>query len=308
MPKMLFIGSKKIGLCSLAALADRIPPQDLVCGILDDSSDSRSCLQEMQAFCGKRQLTHFLLRDNSGLKAACERHKPFCVVVVGWYQIIPPSLLAMVPGGFAGIHASALPRYRGGAPLVWALINGENQVGVSLFYFSAGMDDGRIIEQRVLEVGPDESIGDLLVRVQDASIEMLKQKARAILEGGADAWEQDHGQATYASQRRPEDGLINWNWPAAKVHNFIRAQSRPYPGAFSFTGAGQDGEQAIHIWRARIFPRPYYGPPGRVVQSGRRGMIVCCGQGAVEVLEASRKDKPGVALHELISVGGQMRI
>jgi methionyl-tRNA formyltransferase len=188
-------------------------------------------------------------------------------LVAGWYWIIKPALLRTVPAGFLGLHQSLLPKYRGSAPLVWAALRGEEQTGVSLFYFDEGIDTGDIVDQVSFTVAPQETITDVLTKAESAAVELVTRYAGPL--------------ATYGSPRRPEDGRICWNQSASEVHNFIRAQTRPYPGAFTHLAE----EKVLRIWRASPFPYPYYGVPGLVGQKHMDGFVVACGEGAVTIQE-----------------------
>ena len=188
-----------------------------------------------------------------------------------------PDLLASAPGGFVGIHPSLLPRYRGGAPLVWAIINGESGSGVSLFHFHTGMDDGDIIGQKSFPIKQDDTIAEVWSKAQEGALGLIDDHFLDLLEGRAPRTAQDHSRATYCSQRRPQDGRIDWKLPAETIHNFIRAQSDPYPGAFSHNN---NGEKVV-VLKAAVFPQDYFGVPGLVAQPAGGGVLVCCGSGAL---------------------------
>lgn len=172
---------------------------------------------------------------------------PDFLLVIGWYFLIPQSIRNLAPLGCSGIHASLLPKYRGGSPLVWAIINGEQQTGISLFYFDDGVDSGDIIAQESFAIGEQETIRDVLVKAENASINVLKQYLPEIARGKAPRIKQKHDEAIYVPQRCPEDGKIDWRWDTGQIRNFIRAQTKPYPGAFTLL----DGKKVI-IWDADI--------------------------------------------------------
>ncbi len=173
--------------------------------------------------------------------------RPDLLVVIGWYYMMPPALRAMAKLGCVGIHASLLPRYRGGAPLVWALINGESETGVTLFHFADGVDDGDIVGQQALPIGPQDTIADLLSKAEDASLALVTQYVPQLASGTAPRIPQDHTQATTVPQRSPADGEIDWTWDAARIDRFIRAQTHPYPGAFTIVNG-----KRVRIWSATV--------------------------------------------------------
>lgn len=172
--------------------------------------------------------------------------KPDFLLVIGWYYMIPKSLRELANKGCAGIHASLLPKYRGGAPLVWAMINGEKETGISFFYFSDGVDDGDLIAQIKFSISESDTIKDLLEKTKQASLVLVEEYVPKIAQGTAPKLAQV-GEPTYVPQRKPEDGLIDWSWDNAKIKRFIKAQTKPYPGAFTII----DGKKLI-IWDADI--------------------------------------------------------
>jgi methionyl-tRNA formyltransferase len=214
---------------------------------------------------------------NIELADVVRRLKPAGVLVVGWYRVIDDATLAMPRIGFAGVHASLLPRYRGHSPLVWALINGEHTTGVTLFRFGAGVDDGDVIDQARFAILPDDTIAETLAKATEGTATVIERSFLSFLDGTALYIGQDHAAASYGGLRRPEDGQIDWTWPAERVHDFVRAQSRPYPGAYSRTDTGA----LIRIWRTARFPHPFYGVPGVVGATTVDGPLVACGDGAV---------------------------
>ncbi|MCB0429406.1 MAG: methionyl-tRNA formyltransferase [Flavobacteriales bacterium] len=169
------------------------------------------------------------------------------MVVIGWYHMIPAKVRNLASKGCVGIHASLLPKYRGGAPLVWAVINGERESGVTLFHMEDGVDDGDVVGQEAFEIGADEYIRDVLAKAEQASVRLVEKYVPRILAGDAPRIPQDPAAATVYPQRKPEDGQIDWSWDAEKIFNFIRAQSKPYPGAFTFV----EGKK-VTIWQADV--------------------------------------------------------
>lgn len=173
--------------------------------------------------------------------------KPDFLLAIGWYYMIPSYMLSQVPKGSAGIHASLLPKYRGNAPLVWAMINGEKETGISFFYFEKGVDEGDIIAQEKFAIEENDTIKEILAKTQQASIDILLKNLPLIANNTNAKIPQDHSQATLFPKRSPEDGLIDWNWDAKRIKNFIKAQTKPYPGAFTIING-----KKITIWDADI--------------------------------------------------------
>lgn len=283
MTRAMFIGSKQLGIEALRIVHD-IAPDNLarVATIEDTNDDERSELQEFRALTQRMETRLEVLDRPSQLDAVIDEVKPDLCLVVGWYWIIPSEVLQGVPQGVLGIHNSVLPKYRGGAPLVWAIINDEAESGVSLFYLDDGMDTGDLVAQASFAIEPDDAIGAVLARAVDATEQVLTSTYPSLLDGSAKRWSQKHEEATYGAMRRPEDGELDWSMTHLQVHNHIRAQSKPYPGAFTYLD-----DQKISMWKARPFERKYYGSPGQIVQIVEDGAVVTCGSGAVVLQETN---------------------
>lgn len=172
--------------------------------------------------------------------------EPDVILVMGWYYMVPKKIRHLAKYGAWGIHASLLPKYAGGAPLVWAIIEGQEKTGVSLFRLDDGVDDGDIIEQVEIEIHADDTIKEVYEKATGASKTILSKNLSNI--ASVSFTPQDKQKIEVYPQRKPEDGLIDLSWPAKKIYDFIRAQSPPYPGAFIKTA---DGKKII-IDKARL--------------------------------------------------------
>jgi len=160
--------------------------------------------------------------------------QPRLFVVIGWYHLIPSRVRALAPLGAVGIHWSLLPKYRGGSPLVWAMLNGEQETGASLFYLEDQVDAGKIIAQRRVPIARHEQVADLIRKLNEASTRLVVEFIPQILAGTATAWEQEEAAASFFPPRAPAQGRIDWHWPARRIYDFIRAQTLPYPCAFTY--------------------------------------------------------------------------
>jgi methionyl-tRNA formyltransferase len=278
--KVLFIGSKKLGLRCLQQMYSLGP--EYIAGVLttDDRDDRRCVLKDLEEFAAAKKIDFHIAGNNKETENVIKKISPDICFVVGWYRIIDKKTLQSVPNGFLGIHHSLLPKYRGGSPLVWAMVNGDKIVGTTMFSFAEGMDDGDIWAQEKVEIGQHDYISDVVVRLEEKAVSILKDKYIAILEGRIRPVPQEHEKATYCAQRTPEDGLIDWEKSAAEIYNFIRAQSEPYPGAFTFFNDGK-----LIIWRAHPDDRIYYGTPGQVAGRSGESVYVICGDNKPVVLE-----------------------
>ena len=213
---------------------------------------------------------------------------PDAMVVVGYGQIIPQSIIDIPRHGIINVHASLLPKYRGAAPIQWAIANGEKRTGITTMRIDAGLDTGDMLLKWETDIGPEENALELGQRLAAAGAQLL---VRTLSENPAPV-KQDSSQSTLAPILKKEDGLIDWNWPAEKIFNRTRG-FLPWPGAFS-----SFRNQGFHIWKARATADPGSGHPGRLRPIKKR-LLIDCGAGsaleAVEVQIEGRKRMPAEA-------------
>jgi len=201
---------------------------------------------------------------------------PDLILAIGWTRLLPAAILNIPRLGCVGLHASLLPRYRGRAPVNWAIINGETETGNTMFFLDEGVDAGDIIAQRRIPISDEDTCATVYDKAAAAAIEMLKENLPLLKEGRAPRSPQDHARATVMPKRRPEDGAIDWLRGARDLHNWVRALTHPYPGAFSFV----EGRR-LFVWEARVCrENAPPGDPGEVVRSDPAGgLVVATGDG-----------------------------
>jgi len=177
-----------------------------------------------------------------------QKWNPDLIVVSGWYHIIKKEILEIPPKGVIGLHSSLLPRYRGGAPLVWQLINGETKAGITLFYMDVGTDTGDIIGQKEVLIEENDDIGTLYKKVGEKGIILLREYIPQIANNCAPRKKQmEIEKYRVYPQRKKEDGRIDWSKSPVNIYNFVRAQTKPYPGAFSFYRGHQ-----VFLWKCKV--------------------------------------------------------
>jgi len=215
------------------------------------------------------------------LLEAIAQWKPDAFLVAGWYHMIPRSWRKIAPA--YGLHASLLPDYSGGAPLVWAMINGESKTGITMFQMDDGVDSGLIAGQKEESILPDDTIGTLYSRVEDRAQELLIEVLPQLADGTLKLRPQDERQRRVFPQRSPEDGWIDWTQDSADVERFIRSQTRPYPDAYtSFLG------KPMHIWRASAnIQSSTSSEPGRIRRTEKERFLISCGNKSLELREIS---------------------
>ena len=233
------------------------------------------------------------INDDGTLEAirACD---PELVFVVGWSQLVRSPFIALAREGVFGMHPTLLPRHRGRAAIPWAILSGLARTGVTLFEIVDGTaDSGAIVGQAVVDIGADETAETLFERISDAHVELIREFVPQLLTRSAPRSPQDPSRASSWPRRKPGDGIIDWETRARYLYDWVRAQTRPYPGAFTFLG-----DEKIIVWRARPVELDEVAPAGTVVARRPEGPVVACGEGALllEEVEAGRELSVGTRL------------
>jgi methionyl-tRNA formyltransferase len=209
-----------------------------------------------------------------------KRAAPDAVVIIAYGQIIPARLLTLPRLGWINLHGSLLPRYRGAAPIHWAIANGETTTGLTTMQIDAGMDTGPTLLQRELEIGPDETSPELGARMSEIGAGLIVDSLLRLDRGEISPVPQDPGKASYAPILKKEDGRIDWARTAAQIYNRMRGFA-PWPGAFTtFRG------QTCHLWGRpeRAVTAEGHVTPGEIVPS-TKDVHVVCGEGTCLRLE-----------------------
>src|SRR6266481_2659465 len=171
-----------------------------------------------------------------------QRLAPDCIVIIAYGQIIPAKLLPIPKLGWINLHASLLPKYRGAAPINWAIVNGETRTGLTTMRIDAGMDTGDMLLQHEIEIGPKETAPELAARMAEAGVQLMADTLRGLAAGKITPRPQDHSQATLAPMLKRDDGRIDWTRNAREIYNRMRGFA-PWPGVHSvFRG------HSCHLW------------------------------------------------------------
>jgi len=195
---------------------------------------------------------------------------PDCIVIIAYGQIIPASLLTIPKLGWINLHASLLPKYRGAAPINWAIANGETQTGLTTMRIDAGMDTGNILLQEELDIAPEETAPELAASMAEAGAPLMLDTLRRIAAGNLASRPQNNAEATYAPLLKKEDGRIDWNRPAQEIYNRMRGLA-PWPGAYS-----SFRRQTCHLWAEPFSLRTLaVSPPGTIVREDTQILIAC---------------------------------
>jgi methionyl-tRNA formyltransferase len=211
-----------------------------------------------------------------------QRLAPEAVVIIAYGQIVPQRLINIPRFGWINLHASLLPKYRGAAPVNWAILNGETRTGVTTMQIDAGMDTGPILLQEEAAIGPDDTAPELRKRLSELGAPLVVQSLRRLGGGEIQPREQDHSQATLAKMLSKQQGRINWNASSAAIYNMIRGLE-PWPGAYT-TLRGQ----ICHVWGKPGSPQTARtAVPGTILRA-KDGVFVACGAGSTLRLTAAQ--------------------
>ena len=272
----VFLGSKKFGFEIFKSLLEA--NSDVTWTVLcpPDFDDSRSNFKDFETYAQFKNLELIVAPSPDSVLQHAKTHKPDIMIVCGYYRILSAELFKQVNHGVFGFHNSLLPKYRGGSPLVWQMINNEPVLGSSLFRFSHGVDDGPLLDQVKIVNNADLFIGDAMDLIEREWLSKLPTLWQKICDGQMQLIEQEHDQATYCAQRQEGDGCIDWTESANDVNRFIRAQAHPYPRAFFELNGSR-----IKIVAHETDARKVYGRPGQVFEVRDEYITVCCGDNTV---------------------------
>jgi methionyl-tRNA formyltransferase len=210
---------------------------------------------------------------------------PELIFVVGWSQIAREPFLALAQEGVFGMHPTLLPRHRGRAAIPWAILSGLARTGVTLFEIvDATADSGAVVGQAIVEIGADDTAETLFERISDAHVELIREYVPQLLSRSAPRSPQDPSRASSWPKRTPADGIIDWETRAPYLYDWVRAQTRPYPGAFTFLG-----DEKVVVWRARPVDVEAAAPAGTIVATEPDGPVVACGEGALLLEEVETR-------------------
>ncbi len=221
--------------------------------------------------------------------AAFQPLQPDAGIVIAYGKLIPPWLLALPRHGMLGVHPSLLPKYRGAAPVAWALLNGERTTGVTIFRLNARLDAGELFAQRTVEIAQDEDAERLTERLARLGAEVLAQVLDDVAAGRGQATPQDDAQATVAPKLTKAQGWMMWDQPAAVLERVVRA-TVPWPGA-----ATEWRGQPLKIWKAVAQDGISGAAPGTVIRAAADGVDIAAGAGVLRLLEmqpAGRRRMP----------------
>jgi methionyl-tRNA formyltransferase len=219
------------------------------------------------------------------------------VVVAAYGQILPRSILDLPRFGCLNVHTSLLPRYRGAAPIQWAILNGDAETGVTIMKMDAGLDTGDILTQAETPIHPEDTSVTLHARLAALGAELLVRTIPDYVAGKVISRPQPAEGVSHAPKIKKQDGHIDWNQPARSIWNRVRGLV-PWPGAFSFL-PGQPQPHLLKIWQAE--PVQSAGPPGEILQADKTGILVGCGRDALRIMVLQREGGRRLTAREFLA-------
>lgn len=223
--------------------------------------------------------------------------QPELIVVAAYGQILPQTILDLPSHGCINVHTSLLPRYRGAAPIQWAILNGDAETGVTIMKMDSGMDTGGILAQEKTAIHPDDNAQTLHDRLGRMGAGLLVNTIPDYVAGKLPPRPQPEEGVSYAAKIKKQDGQIDWNQPARSVWNRVRAMI-PWPGAFTHLPASPQSH-LLKIWEAEIAESS--GRPGQVLAAAKDGILVACGAGALRILVLQREGGRRMSAQEFLA-------
>ncbi len=220
---------------------------------------------------------------------------PDLIVVVAYGRILPRQILELAPHGCLNVHYSLLPKYRGAAPVPWAIIGGEEKSGVTTMRLVEKMDAGPIFLQREISVAPNDTTASLQAKLAPVGAELLVETIAGLKAGSLTPQVQDESKVTYAPVLKKEDGLIDWNLPAVSIERRVRGFN-PWPSAYTYLAGN-----LLKIHRARVIEMAEKAAPGEVLKADKEGLWIATGAGALSLEEVQLENRKKMTAREFLN-------
>ncbi len=299
---IVFMGTPELACPSLAGLLDAPGFRVLAVVTQPDRPSGRRMqltpppVKELAARRGVPVLQPERVRDPAFVEEM-RRLAPDLIAVTAFGQILPQSLLDLPHYGCVNVHTSLLPRYRGAAPIQWAILDAQSQTGVTIMQMGIGLDTGPILSQETTPIGPEDDSQTLHDRLSVMGAGLLVRTIRDYVAGRVTPVPQPEIGSSYAPKIKKQDGRIAWTDPAQAIWHRVRALV-PWPGAFTSL-PGPPQPVLLKIWRAEV--ADLCGPPGQVLQADRAGIVIACGRQALRVLSLQREGGRRLSAQEFLA-------
>lgn len=239
-----------------------------------------------------------------GFIARLRELQPDLIVVLAYGQILPQAILDIPRYGCLNVHTSLLPRWRGAAPIQWAILEGDAETGVTIMRMDAGLDTGGIVSTCATPIGPDDNAQTVHDRLGVLGAELLVRTITRYVGGEMPPRPQPVEGVTYARKLAKEDGRLDWSLPARVLHNRLRAFT-PWPGTFTFLPA-QPKPLILKVWRAEIalgdgLQSPPTAKPGEVISADKAGLLIGCREGALRLVEVQKEGSRRMSAAEFLA-------
>ena len=307
--RIVFMGTPDIACPTLQALA--IAPDCEVVGVVaqPDKPKGRDLklqpppVKELALRLGVPVLQPVRAREEAFL-AQLRELRPDLIAVLAYGQILPQAVLDLPQHGCLNVHTSLLPRWRGAAPIQWAILEGDGETGVTIMRMDAGLDTGGVVATCATPIAPDDTAQTIHDRLGVLGAELLVRTISRYVAGEALPRTQPTEGVTYARKLTKEDGRLDWSQPARVLHNRLRAFT-PWPGAFTFLPA-QPRPLLLKVWRAEIASAAnlQWAPatqPGQVLAADKSGLVIACREGALCLLEVQKEGSRRMTAAEFLS-------
>lgn len=288
--RIIFMGTAELACASLEALS-KAPEYDVV-AVVTQPDKPKGRELKLQPSAVKQlalRLSLPVLQPEKARSpdfiAALGELKPDIIVVVAYGQILPQAILDLPKFGCLNVHTSLLPKFRGAAPIQWAILEDEAETGVTIMQMDAGLDTGDILSQTATPIQPSDNSQTLHDRLAVLGAELLMETIPNWAAGAIVPKKQPDG-SSYARKISKEDGRLNWPDPARKLWNQVRAFT-PWPGAFTFQ-VSEGKSRLLKIWQAEVVDTRT-GEPGIILQADKSGIVVACGEKALRILTLQRE-------------------
>lgn len=299
--KLIFCGTPQFAVPTLERLLKESFPIELVITNPDEPSGrglepKSSRIKQVAESFGLEIFQPLQLKDEA-TRAFLTKFHPEVMVVVAYGHILPPWMLDFPRLGCVNLHASLLPKYRGAAPIPWALIRGERSTGVTTMKMDAGLDTGHILLQREIEIREDDTTETLSERLSALGAELMVETLRGLERGEIEPRPQDHRLVTLAPKVKKEDGRIDWSLEAEAIARRVRGL-RPWPGAYTTFR-----DKNLHIWAAApaLAPAPSQLEPGTLVVEGQKLSVVCGTRSFLEVKELQLQGRMRLSARDFLN-------
>ena len=296
--RALFFGTPSIAVPALSALAEIADIRAVICQ--PDRPSGRGLEQKPSPV--KARAVELGIHVEQPLKVRTPEfadwiraHDADVALVIAYGRILPPAVLSAPRRGCINLHASLLPKYRGAAPITWAIVRGEAETGISVMQMDEGMDTGPVFTRTAIPIGPEMTADELGVALGQLAAELVGRDLPRIVRGELTAEPQDHAAATLAPILEKENGRIDFARPARAVHDHVRGMT-PWPGAFTSVEG-----KTLKILESRIGSETAgAAPPGTVIVAGKRGIEIACGAGSLSILRAQLEGRKPLGAAELL--------